>query len=194
MLSFNTTHALTGYLLDADAHAESRGWGNAPVLLLVQDRPLVAAGTRQLRHMRAVTITLQPDKVAERRAGIPGVLHDIVATLADRDSQLAAEHDAVDLDAAAGQICGCGARVLAWAVLYEDVHVDAADLRQIRRVDAVDIDGRVYQLTRLRGETHPVVVIDEQPDPAGTPATHPGLAALLAATAKLARHTHYGAH
>jgi hypothetical protein len=38
-------------------------------------------------------------------------------------------------------------------------------LRKIRRVDAVNVDGRVYQITRLRGEAI-AVVIDDQPDPA----------------------------
>ncbi|HEX8630559.1 MAG TPA: hypothetical protein VF755_20560, partial [Catenuloplanes sp.] len=49
-------------------------------------------------------------------------------------------------------------------------------------VDAVDVDGRVYQLTRHHRERTPIVLIDETPDPDDLPATQPALAALVAAS------------
>jgi hypothetical protein len=86
--------------------------------------------------------------------------------------------------------------LLAWAVLYQALLQTPAGARQIRRVDAIDIDidGRVYQVSHLRGEALAVVIVDDQPDPCDLPATHSGLAALLSATAQLARHARYGAH
>ena len=51
----------------------------------------------------------------------------------------------------------------------------------LRRVEAVDVDGRVYQLSRRPGETRPVVLLDEQPDPGDLPATYPPLARLATA-------------
>jgi hypothetical protein len=62
---------------------------------------------------------------------------------------------------------------LAWAVLYHDLHATPDRIGEIRRVDTVDIDGRVYQITRLRGEALAVVVIDDQPDPDATPPPTP---------------------
>ena len=60
-----------------------------------------------------------------------------------------------------------------------------------RESDAVDIDGRVYQLTRLPGPEQPAVVaVDGEPHPDDTPATHPGLTALITATRDLI-HTVY---
>jgi hypothetical protein len=75
--------------------------------------------------------------------------------------------------------------VLACAVLYHDISVDDDALQPVRRVDAVDIDDRTYRVTRRPGDRHPVVLIDEQPDPQDTPATLPGLTAVLAAFQEL---------
>ncbi|MFG2043954.1 hypothetical protein [Dactylosporangium sp. NPDC048998] len=97
-------------------------------------------------------------------------------------------------------------RLLACAVSYDDIHIgdtqttdartgdageqtnrsrDGADhtdsrvaVLPVRRVDAVDIDGRVYQAVRHPGG-HTTVLVDDEPDPLDTPATHPGLTALL---------------
>ena len=78
---------------------------------------------------------------------------------------------------------GPGLRPLAWAVCYDDLLTDTDPLTRVRRVEAVDADGRVYQLSRTTRESHPVVLVDEQPDPADLPATYPALAQLAAAAA-----------
>ncbi|MEV6374831.1 hypothetical protein [Micromonospora musae] len=75
-------------------------------------------------------------------------------------------------------------RLLAWAACYRDLQPVDQRLRQARRIDAVDIDGRFYQLTRLHGEYHPVVLVDDTPDPNNTPPTYRGLVALLAAAVR----------
>jgi hypothetical protein len=192
VLSFATTHTLTDCLIAADAHAEAFGWGSAPVLLLLHDRPLTAAGSRQLREMRAAAFVLPRPAVAERTAGIPQVLQDLATNL--NHGHAARPHPALDLGITADLIVDRepGTRLLAWAVRYEDVLPTSGGIHQIRRVDAVDTDGRAYQLSRLRGETHAVVIVDDQPDPDDTPATHPGLAALVAATAQLTHHIRSG--
>ncbi len=195
MLSFDTTHAVTGCLLEADAHAATYGFRSPPALLVLHDRPLTPPGQWRLRELRAVAFTLHPHDVAEHAQGIPGVLSDLAATLdaAVTDTRAACDPDvAVFTDAIVH--AAPGSRLLAWAVLYHDLHATPGGIGEIRRVDAVDIDGRVYQITRLRGEALAVVVIDDQPDPDATPATHPGLTALLGASQRLARHPHHGAH
>ncbi len=211
MLSFDTTHTLTGRLVQAETDAETRGWGGPPVLLVLHDQPCTPSGSpHRLRRMRAVSFTLDPADVAERTAGIAAVLQDLAEHLATDCSRtqpdLAYEAHGLDprLDPGpdvgirAGQItvgmltAPPPARLLAWAVLYEDVTADADGIGEVRRVDAVDIDGRLYQLTRHRGEPHVVAVIDDEPDPGDTPATHPGLAALLTATRHLPHHAREG--
>jgi hypothetical protein len=162
---------------------------------VLHDRPLTPPGHRRLRQLRAVAFTPRPHDVADQTQGIPGRLTDLAATLdvAVTDTRAAVEPDvAVFTDAIVHT--APESRLLAWAVLYHDLHAAAGGIGEIRRVDAVDIDGRVYQISRLRGEALAVVVIDDQPDPDATPATHPGLTALLAASQRLAQHAHHGAH
>jgi hypothetical protein len=194
VLSFSTTHALTDCLLAADAHAETLGWGSAPALVLLRDRPMSPAGARQLRQMRAAAFTLPRQAATEGIPGITQILQDLAANL--DHARAAASDRGLDVDIA-GDLIGDrepGTRLLAWAVLYQALLQTPAGARQIRRVDAIDIDGRVYQVSRLRGEALAVVIVDDQPDPCDLPATHSGLAALLSATAQLARHARYGAH
>jgi hypothetical protein len=190
VLSFDTTHAITGCLLDADAHATASGFRGPPVLLVLHDRPFAPAGHRQLRQIRAVEFELDPHEVAGHTQGIPGLLTDLAAALTDTLTDACAVADP-DLAAFTEAIVHTApdCRLLAWAVAYHDLHAAPAGIREVRRVDAVDIDGRVYQISRLRGEAVALVVVDDQPDPAATPATHPGLAALLTAAYTLARHT-----
>jgi hypothetical protein len=202
VLSFDTVHAVTDCLLDADAHADAAGFGGPDVLLLLQDRPLTSPGPRRLRLMRAMAFTLCPQDLAGHIEGIPAMLHRLAAALAGSPGSCLAGRPTQPATGADTNITGprvgvCvdaivnaapGARLLAWAVLYDDVLASAGGIRQTRRVDAVDIDGRVYQVTRLRGEARAVVVLDEQPDPDDTPATQPGLTALLAASQRLTHH------
>ena len=202
MLSFDTIHAITGCLLHAETDAHLHGWGAPPVLLVLHDQPY-PPGPPQLRTMQALSFTLDPGDLAQHTAGIPAALHALADHLNTPDtgeaSNAADPADASPPLAAirADLLAAPPARLLAWAVLYEDIHIDAnadadagADTRpdgigEVRRVDAVDVDGRVYQLTRHRGEPAVVVLIDDQPDPADIPATQPGLGALLSVTQRL---------
>jgi hypothetical protein len=200
VLSFDTTHAITGCLVRAETDAHLRGWGGPPVLLVLHDQPYPLAGPHPLRRMRALSFALDPTDVAACTAGIPALLHELAEHLSDPDAGRPGRGGAADpatrpAQIRAGILTAPPARLLAWAALYEDVHIDVgigagigadpAGIGEVRRVDAVDVDGRVYQLTRRRGEPAVVVLIDDQPDPGDTPATHAGLTALLSATHRL---------
>ncbi|MBM0226132.1 hypothetical protein JNW87_11845 [Micromonospora sp. ATA51] len=183
MLSFPAVHTLAGCLLAADADAETLGWGGPATLLLIHERRLDTAGTAPLRAMRGVEFPLHPDDLLTDPAGLPVLLHRLAAGL---DHPEPPRPYQATLDTIIGLIRHTepDARLLAWAALYDDVLTVDREPRQVRRVDAVDTDGRVYQLSHLRGEDHPLLLVDDIPDPDDTPATLPGLAALLAATAR----------
>jgi hypothetical protein len=166
VLSFTTTHAITECLLLSDADAEATGWGGPPALLLLRGHTL-GPTTHAQPHLLYVDTFPLPPAALRRHGGLPAALTGIAAVYRRPDSR---HHRPT-----AGPLL----RVLAWAVRYEDILADDLDLAQIRRVEAVDIDGRVYQITRLRGERHGLVLIDDQPDPDNLPATHTGLSALL---------------
>jgi hypothetical protein len=172
VLSFDTTHALTSVLIAADAAAHHAHFDAAPTLLLIQDYPLPAHPGA--RAVRAVEIALPAEEP------LPRVLHTLAAALAGNGDTT---HLGADRDAIAALLAEPlpGLRVLGWGVRYDDLVADAEDLLRVRYIDAVDIDGRVYQLTRRHGEPMPVVLIDEQPDPDDLPAIQPALAALATA-------------
>ncbi|HEX8628713.1 MAG TPA: hypothetical protein VF755_11135 [Catenuloplanes sp.] len=176
MLSFDTTHALTSCLLTAEASAPTSRWDNPPTLLLIQDRPIDVVRSAQ-RETRTVQIPLFGDG----QRGLPAMLHELANALTGSATTVAVDHD-IDLKLLGGLLNDPGLRLLAWAVRYDDLLAQPDALDRVRRIDAVDVDGRVYHLTRLHQEAHPVVLIDEQPDPDHLPATQPALAALIAAT------------
>ncbi|MCX4387311.1 hypothetical protein OG777_10240 [Micromonospora peucetia] len=156
------------------------GWGQPATLLLIHDRPPAAAGPKQLRELRSVEFPLRREDLPTDAAGLPvllrhlaGALHDPAATTPYRAT----------LATILGRIHATApdARLLAWAACYDDIHTLDGQPRQTRRVDAVDTDGRAYHLTHLRGEDHPLLLVNDSPDPNDIP-TGSGLAALLAAT------------
>jgi hypothetical protein len=184
VLSFETVHALTGCLLAADAGVPPESWGAPATLLLIQDRP-VHAHDPGLRAIRAVPVSLAGEETTARPGGLPGILHQVAAAVSGDTPHPPLQ--AVDLNLIAAHLTEPvpQLRLLGWAVRYNDVHTDDGDVYPVGRVDAVDIDGRVYQLTHLGHEPHPVIVLDEEPDPDDLPATQPGLAALVAATRRI---------
>ncbi|QOC89703.1 hypothetical protein [Micromonospora craniellae] len=186
MLSFPTVHTLTGCLLDLEASADELGWGRPPFLLLIQDQPAPSAPSPKARQMTAVRVPVNPGRVGRYRAGLPHLLLDLATSLStDRPLGRPTLAACVDLGPIVDRVSDPtpGLRLLAWAVCYEDVLVESDQLCEIRRVDAVDADGRGYQITRLRGEPHPVVFIDEQPGEY-EPATRPGLQRLVHITSR----------
>ncbi|WLS48795.1 hypothetical protein Q3V37_17610 [Micromonospora profundi] len=190
-MSFHAVHTLTGSLLHIEASADLAGWGRPPLLLLVQDRPAPSAphGTRR---MRAVHLPLNDTRMGRYRAGLADLLPDLAAALdinqpVARPTLAACVNVGLIADLLAEPTPGL--RLLAWAVCYEDVLVESGDLHEIRRVDAVDADRRGYQIARLRGEPHPVVLIDDQLDHADTPATRSALARLVQITSRPGRST-----
>jgi hypothetical protein len=185
VLSFNAVHTLTGCLLDVEARADQLGWGRPPLLLLIQDRPAPSATSGTRRELRAAHLPLNDVRMSRYRAGLTAFLPDLAGTLAAgthiRRPTLAA---CVDIDLITDLLAEPtpGLRLLAWAVCYEDVLVESAEPHEIRRIDAVDADHRAYQITRLRGEQHPIVFIDEH---LGDEASaQSGLARLVEATSR----------
>ncbi|WP_233599745.1 hypothetical protein [Micromonospora sp. M71_S20] len=184
-MSFNAMRTLTGCLLDIEASADLADWGHPPLLLLVQDQPAPTASHRARRHMRVTHLPVNDRRMSRYRAGLAEFLPDLAAALEpDRPVARPTLAACVDISLIADLLADPtpGLRLVAWAVCYEDVLVEPDELHEIRRIDAVDIDRRGYQITRLRGEQQPVVFIDEQCDTDDAPATRPGLAYLVAST------------
>lgn len=181
MLSFNAVHTLTTCLVEADADAERLGWGQSPTMLLVHDWPLNPVISRRMRKMRSLEFPLHPEDLLSDPAGLPALLHRLADSLRHPATptpyQTTLQTMVARVRATAPDV-----RLLAWAACYDDIHTREGQPQQVRRVDAVDTDGRLYQLTRETGEDHPFVLVNDTPDPNDIPATHPGLVALLAAT------------
>jgi hypothetical protein len=193
VLSHNTVHALVDHLLQLDisqptpADRRLRELGR---IALVHDFPL-RHGAPELRGLRVLQLTLITD--LRRHQTLPATLHAIADALtADAEASPWPEHaepalDPFDLAVLRHEVLqpDPGLRPLAWAVCYDDLLIDTDTdaLTRVRRVEAVDADGRVYQLSRTHS-SEPVVLVDEQPDPADLPATYPGLAQLAAAAAQ----------
>ena len=183
MLSFDTVHAITEQLLTAtgaatDVELDVHHISQPPTLLLLDEQPTAPVGP--LRLLRTLHIPLPGDTV---RQPLEALLHDTAQTL----SRLGAAHPIMTaVNAAdAGTATARQRRLLAWAVRYVDIDVSTGAPQLARRVDAVDIDGRVYQVSLLFAQTCPVVHIDDHPDPYDSPATASGLAALAIATGRL---------
>ncbi|PWR06805.1 hypothetical protein DKT69_36105, partial [Micromonospora sicca] len=172
MLSFPAVHTLATCLLTVDADADVLGWGRPATLLLIHDRPLHPDCPAKLRAMRSVEFPLHPDDLLTEPAGLPALLHRLATGLGHPNSNAAMPYRAA-LDTIIGLVRDTepDARLLAWAALYDDILTVYGMPRQARRIDTVDTDGRVYQLTHLRGDDHPLLSIDDTPDPENTPAT-----------------------
>ncbi|MGK5741502.1 hypothetical protein [Micromonospora sp. URMC 103] len=180
MLSFAAVHTLAGCLLAADAEADTLGWGTPPTLLLIHDRPLTSDGTVPLREMRSVELPLRRGDLLTDPAGLPALLRRLAADL-HRPSAATPYEAALDTIVGVLRAAEPDTRVLAWAACYDDILTGVGQPRPARRIDAVDTDGRRYELTRLRGEGQPLLHVHDTSD-TGVPATYPGLSALLAAT------------
>lgn len=186
MLSLDTVHALVDRLtqLGTGQFSPLRELGTIAV---IHDYPL-RHGTPDRRGMRLMPLPLLTDH--RRHQTLPAALHTIAESLPPAlttPEPAAALNDPVldpfDLAVLRQQVQqpDPGLRLLAWAVCYDDLLTDTDTLTRVRRVEALDADGRVYQLSRTARKSHPVVLVDEQPDPADLPATYPGLAQLAAA-------------
>lgn len=190
MLSFRTVHTLARCLLAADADGETLGRGQPVTLLLIHDQPQTPAAPHRMRETRSLEFPPHRDDLLTDAAGLPALLHRLAAAL---DNPNASTSYQATLDTIIGRIRQTepDARLLAWAACYDTILTTEGQPRQARRVDAVDTDGRWYEVTHLRGEEHALMLVDDTPVPGDIPATYPGLAALLAATARY-RHTSAG--
>lgn len=188
MLSFDAVHALTTCLLHVQHDPPTASDPNdlLGTVVLAQDQPVGPTGAR-LRHLRALQLPMHGDH--GRLHNLPAALHHIADALTAHDRSRTAQRpiadhgrDGIDVDILRAALRQPGLRLIAWAVCYDDLLAQDAGLALVRRVDAVDVDGRVYQLSLCPGDTHPALVIDEQADPDDVPATYPPLARLVTAT------------
>ena len=174
MLPTDMTDALIGTLAGAEADAHLAGWGRPEfVLLFISHRP-APAGDGPHQRLRVCEYVFDGQRLATHPGGVAEVMQHLATALGADDPDRAGQAPEPDPD-------GPGWRTLAWAAIYEDVNVP--HLTRARHVDAVDADGRVYQLRRLETD-EPLLSVDNLPDPADTPATQPALAALVAVTTR----------
>ncbi len=197
MLSSHTIHVLTGCLLDAEAHADTHGWRQPPMIILLRAQRLHPTHGRG-RRLDTILLPIHPDLVAGhvaagRPGGVTAVLRDLAQWLTDTapGADVAAETDpaagAALRAALADELLdqtGPEARLLGCGIIHEHTHILGADVRQVRRLDAVDADRRLYRLTRLSGQAIAVAVVDDHPHPRACPA-YPGLVSLLDAAAAM---------
>jgi hypothetical protein len=174
MLSFRTTHAITGELL---AVTRSAGSSSRPLLLIIEDRPAGHPASPDARHLRVTPIDLPEQLWTAHPGGVAAVLEDLAAATLHPSRPIRHRDDSFGPDA----------RLLAVAVCYDDIATDpdTDTVAAIRRVDAVDTDGRVYQLSQLPTEKNAIAILDEEPDPRDTPATHPGPCDLINVLSRL---------
>ncbi|MFG3645065.1 hypothetical protein ACGF3C_32805 [Micromonospora sp. NPDC047762] len=186
-MSFDAVHTLTGGLLHVEASADLLGWGRPPLLLLVQDRPAPTAPRGTRHQVRAARLPFNDARMGRYRAGLADLLPDLATALdinqpVARPTLAACVNVGLIMDLLADPTPGL--HLLAWALCYEDVLVESDDLREVRRVDAVDADRRGYRITSLRGESHPVVRVDDHADHDDAPATRTALARLVQTTTR----------
>ncbi|MEU7617272.1 hypothetical protein AB0B27_14430 [Micromonospora rifamycinica] len=186
-MTFNAVRTLTGCLLGVEATADFQGWGQPPLLLLVQDRPVPSAASGTRRQMRVSHLPLDDHRLGRYRAGLVDFLPGLAHTLrADRPVGRPILAACVDTCLVADLLTDPtpGIRLRAWAVCYEDVRVAADEIHEVRRIDAVDVDRRSYQITRQRNEPRPVVRVDDYAGHDSTPAIRAGLTRLVETTSR----------
>ena len=178
MLSFDTVHALTGHLITASHTPPAAYPARDPLLLL-------------LFHRHA-PYTVPPQRTTRPVAvAVPDLTDSALSTLLHRSAE--ALHPARDrdphlppqlrrhADTLLGHLDRAGRTetLVAVAVRYDDRYLSEQPTGDTIRVDAVDVDRRLYQITRHRHENHPTVLVADQPDPTRAPASHTGLTAIL---------------
>jgi hypothetical protein len=167
VLSFNTTHALSSRLLDVATDLTVSGTLCRPELLVLHAVPsctdsLGIAITSVALTCPARTLPALLTAVADPAIGH---LHrPLVVAVTLRRLPL-----------------------LACAVAYDDVLIEGPDLDRGLRIDAVDIDQRVYQISQHAGADEASLCVDDDADPLNTPATYPALRDMLALAVRLSR-------
>jgi len=81
VLSSHTIHVLTCCLLDAEAHADTHGWRQPPMIILLRAQRLHPTHGRR-RQMDTILLPTHPD-VAGHAGGITGALEDLAQRLTD---------------------------------------------------------------------------------------------------------------
>lgn len=175
MLTFPTSHALTEALITATQSPALTA--RLPIVLFLYE--IAANDTERLIRCQVIR---------PRRSGPEGPDTTIVGqldALTRENNDTTGPIPAVMASVNASTGDAPGFRMLACAALDDDIVIAADGPHGCRRLDAVDIDGRVYQLTRYHAETHPVVTVDDIDEPHDTPAAIPALQSVLTAAVRL---------
>ncbi|RZU51257.1 hypothetical protein EV385_3067 [Krasilnikovia cinnamomea] len=177
MLTFPTSHALTDALITAIQTPDLTA--RLPIVLFLYE----VADTDTEHLIRCHVVRPRHSSGAEGLdTTIVGRLEALTRGHTDTQGPIPALMAAVH--ATTGDAPGF--RMLACAALDDDIVIAANEPHGCRRLDAVDIDGRVYQLTRYHAETHPIVTVDDADEPRDTPATIPALQNALKIAVRLA--------
>ncbi|MEV4539332.1 hypothetical protein AB0J82_36725 [Asanoa sp. NPDC049518] len=167
MLSHDTIHVLVGRLADEALYEP------ASTLIVIHSGPAPDADSPSTYAMQVQTAPM--GDLSAWQTGVPGLLTDLRDAIVTKTPQPPLDHLAAAVTDPAH-----GLELTAIGVHYTDITAMGHDVVPIERIDAVDIDGRVYQVVRIDGG-HPWIAVDNAPDPNDIPATQPALAAILAA-------------
>ena len=166
MLPYLTVERLTKRLLAIEADAHRRGWDRPPVPLVIVNRRDTTSAKPSLQ---IITLPLQTRSATARHLPLPHQLHQLAAALHSR----------------AGHDRSTGSTVLLCGVLYHDLHATLDELCHSRRLEALDADGRRYEIVRRRNRPYPTIHRIPVFADSAVPATHSGLADLLDAAGRI---------
>jgi hypothetical protein len=191
VLSFDTVHAVTTALLHIAYDTPPAG-DLLGSLVLVCDHP-TGHTTAYRRRIRLLQIPLLAGR---HQHTLPAAMDRIGDILTTATHPTGGRHRAGDHETLATHCDGPlpagglrrllapvtgprpGDRLLAFAVCYDDLAVDTRHLHAQRRVEAVDTDARLYEVSIHPDDRAAVVVVDDEPGPHDLPATYPPLARL----------------
>jgi hypothetical protein len=167
VLPYDTVHHLTQTLLAIETDAHRRGWNRPPI-------PLVIVNRHDRTALQVITLPLQTRSTAARDLPLPDQLHQLATALRSRAGHVRPVQPA-----------SRGRRVLLCGVLYHDLHATLDELCHSRRLEALDTDGRRYEIVRRRSRPLPTIGHAAPCDGGAVPATLPGLAAILSAAGQV---------
>lgn len=168
MLPFYLVQQLTYRLLTFESRAHRRGWNDLPVVLIVVNRHDAGPGDSPLQ---TITLPMHPRLGDIQDAPLPDLLHGLAAVLSSRPIGRRTRYTA-------GRVLLCG-------VLYHDLHSSLDTLCRSRRLEALDVDGRRYELVRREDQLYPSVGHGACGDATAIPATQSALSEILAAAGRI---------
>lgn len=169
MLPFYLVQQLTYRLLTFESRAHRRGWADLPVVLIVVNRHDAGPSDSPLQ---TITLPMLSRLGDIQDAPLPDLLHGLAAVL----------RSSAGIDR---RTRGTAGRVLLCGVLYHDLHSSLDTLCRSRRLEALDVDGRSYEIVRREDRLYPTVGHDAGGDGTAIAASHTALTEILAAATRI---------